>query len=364
MVTGPDGTGARPGRAAAAAHAGRDRPRTRPFARAAPGTRSLSLWPHPGGIIQVVVRAELPSDRRADGHAQRRLQPRRAGGGSSFKALTNSEVAFVVGGKVQASTLPKRASHAGSLRARRASVGVEHPSRRQRIRRSSAATLPLTPIGGGATVATDAMSRPRSSCARAPTGCASSTSSTASLPARRSSPCSPRRSSATRVARTVTRPLGTITATMREMAATGDLTRKITLSASARWDDEDARLLATTFNSMTALDRPVPARGRTARAAVVARPAVDRRRARDPQPADDHQGGAARRCKREPVAAEPGADRGRGHRRGGRAAEPASSPRCSISRGRSSSTWRPVDLNALCDDAARAVSHEGPALVA
>ena len=53
------------------------------------------------------------------------------------------------------------------------------------------------------------------------------------------------------VARTVTRPLGAITATMREMAATGDLTRKIALSPSARWEDEDARLLAATFNTMT-----------------------------------------------------------------------------------------------------------------
>ena len=61
----------------------------------------------------------------------------------------------------------------------------------------------------------------------------------------------PRRSSATRIARTVTRPLGAITATMREMAATGDLTRRIALSPGARWEDEDARLLATTFNTMT-----------------------------------------------------------------------------------------------------------------
>ena len=53
------------------------------------------------------------------------------------------------------------------------------------------------------------------------------------------------------VARTVTRPLGAITATMREMAATGDLTRTIPLPAARRWDDEDARLLATTFNTMT-----------------------------------------------------------------------------------------------------------------
>jgi signal transduction histidine kinase len=53
------------------------------------------------------------------------------------------------------------------------------------------------------------------------------------------------------VARTVTRPLGAITATMREMAATGDLTKKIALSPRRRWEDEDARLLASTFNAMT-----------------------------------------------------------------------------------------------------------------
>jgi signal transduction histidine kinase len=52
------------------------------------------------------------------------------------------------------------------------------------------------------------------------------------------------------IARTVTRPLGMITATMREMAATGDLTKKIPLPDS-RWEDEDARLLASTFNTMT-----------------------------------------------------------------------------------------------------------------
>jgi signal transduction histidine kinase len=58
------------------------------------------------------------------------------------------------------------------------------------------------------------------------------------------------------IARTVTRPLGTITATMREMAATGDLTRRIPLTGSRRWQDEDARLLASTFNTMTdSIDR-------------------------------------------------------------------------------------------------------------
>jgi signal transduction histidine kinase len=53
------------------------------------------------------------------------------------------------------------------------------------------------------------------------------------------------------IARTVTRPLGAVTAAMRDMAATGDLTRRITLPAGAPWEDEDARLLAETFNTMT-----------------------------------------------------------------------------------------------------------------
>jgi signal transduction histidine kinase len=53
------------------------------------------------------------------------------------------------------------------------------------------------------------------------------------------------------VARTITRPLATITNVMREMSATGDLTRKIALKRAASWEDEDAKLLASTFNTLT-----------------------------------------------------------------------------------------------------------------
>ena len=53
------------------------------------------------------------------------------------------------------------------------------------------------------------------------------------------------------MARTITQPLAAITDVMREVAATGDLTRKIVLGHRNRWDDEDARLLATTFNTLT-----------------------------------------------------------------------------------------------------------------
>jgi signal transduction histidine kinase len=53
------------------------------------------------------------------------------------------------------------------------------------------------------------------------------------------------------VARTITRPLANITAVMREVAATGDLTRKIAVRGDGVWEDEDARLLATSFNNLT-----------------------------------------------------------------------------------------------------------------
>lgn len=52
------------------------------------------------------------------------------------------------------------------------------------------------------------------------------------------------------IARTITRPLATITVAMRDMSATGDLTRKIA-SPKGRWEDEDARVLTSTFNTLT-----------------------------------------------------------------------------------------------------------------
>jgi signal transduction histidine kinase len=53
------------------------------------------------------------------------------------------------------------------------------------------------------------------------------------------------------VARTVTRPVRAITATMRDMARSGDLTRGTALMSGPAWGDEDASVLASTFNAMT-----------------------------------------------------------------------------------------------------------------
>src|SRR5262249_54519704 len=54
------------------------------------------------------------------------------------------------------------------------------------------------------------------------------------------------------VARTITSPLGALTATMREMAATGDLTNPSPRPVGpTRWEDEDARVLAGAFGTLT-----------------------------------------------------------------------------------------------------------------
>jgi signal transduction histidine kinase len=53
------------------------------------------------------------------------------------------------------------------------------------------------------------------------------------------------------VARTVTRPLARITDHMRQVAESGDLTRTLTLAEQDGWSDEDAQVLARTFNSLT-----------------------------------------------------------------------------------------------------------------
>jgi len=52
------------------------------------------------------------------------------------------------------------------------------------------------------------------------------------------------------VARTITLPLAAVTGAMAHVAATGDLTRRVSVR-SRPWDDEDARLLAGAFNTLT-----------------------------------------------------------------------------------------------------------------
>ena len=227
----------------------RGRVGTRSRARRA-GHEAVSLWPHarrrpPGRLGAELHRARSCSARSASASASTKQAAAR------FKALTNSEIAFAVDGRVQASTLPPQVQRR-SWRRSSARDGCPDVELDDSEYVAVSRPLPLTSSErrrppGGRQRRTDG-AHP-AVAHRAPA--VPATSSTASWRAPRSWRCSPRRSSSYAVARTVTRPLGAITATMREMAATGDLTRRIALPPDARWDDEDARLLATTFNTMT-----------------------------------------------------------------------------------------------------------------
>lgn len=216
--------------------------------QATQGRQALSLWSGGGGVVQV---ASVPSflgpelmgtvsvGSSLDQEAARR-----------FKALTQSEVAFAFEHQIQASTLPARFDDT------LARVSLTGPGVVGTVTLGESEyvfvnrPLPLTSAAirtaaVAASVPTALILRSRTDRLRFLRVVHRELAGTAFLAVLAAVLLS------YAVARTVTRPLGAITATMREMAATGDLTTKIALSAGARWDDEDARLVATTFNTMT-----------------------------------------------------------------------------------------------------------------
>jgi signal transduction histidine kinase len=165
-----------------------------------------------------------------------------------LKALTESDIAFALDGRIQAATLPPEHFRAletllGRAGTARLVLGDEE---------YLALTRPLASVGMDAAPARNPRLLPTALVLRSRTkrlsfigplhtllaGTALAAVALATLVSYA-------------VARTVTRPLRAITATMGEMAATGDLTRKAPLPAPGRWQDEDARLLAHTFAVMT-----------------------------------------------------------------------------------------------------------------
>ncbi len=156
-----------------------------------------------------------------------------------FKDVTGSEVAFAAGGRVLASTLPPAARPALGAAIRADGIST--------IRVGDEEYIALRrPLGDGHDPKAPAVLILRSRTARLQflrtirNGLAGALIATVLL--------------ATIIsyvlARSVTRPLAAVTNAMRHVAATGDLTRKVALQTRTG-DDEDARLLATTFNTLT-----------------------------------------------------------------------------------------------------------------
>ena len=226
------------------------------FTTASIGRESSSFWPHTGGILQVVsvpiyiglqqpeMLGTLSVGVSLDEAAANR-----------FQRLTNSDIAFGMNGAIRASTLPKDVwpSLAPLLSGPELSQSVPLGDQDYIAKTSALKTGPVklatteaAASGNGKDGATVIILRSRTQrlgFLNPLHGRLGIIAVVAVLAATLLSYA---------IARTITRPLGAITATMREMAATGDLTRRIAAPPGrALWEDEDARLLANTFNTMT-----------------------------------------------------------------------------------------------------------------
>jgi signal transduction histidine kinase len=210
------------------------------------GKETVSLWPYTGGVIQVVtVPSFVGPEFVGTVSVGFSLDAETA---QQFKRLTNSEIAFAVNGRVEASTLPDE--YGPQLETLVGTEGVHVIRLGDGEFVAVSRVLPLQasaepPSSAKGPVATALILRSRTERLRFLNAVHRELAVTAFLAVLAATLVS------YAVARTVTRPLGAITATMREMATTGDLTRKISLSPKGRWEDEDARLLAGTFNTMT-----------------------------------------------------------------------------------------------------------------
>ena len=219
---------------------------TQPEIRAAAaGRESSSLVAQPQGMLQLVT---VPI---AIGRGEPEILGTLSVGflldervAAQLKQATGSEIAFGMDGQILAATLPPedRAALAGILRSAdrsgRVIVGREE---------YLALPLPLAPddglrAAGGGPLAL--ILRSRSEHLRFLQTLHTELAVTALIAVLLATLLS------FAVARTITRPLADITGVMRDVAATGDLTRKIALRGG-RSLDEDTRLLAATFNRLT-----------------------------------------------------------------------------------------------------------------
>ena len=211
------------------------------------GAPSSSFRPHPDGVLQVLsVPITIGGEPASIAGTLSVGFLLDASVASDFKQLTGSEIAFSLGGGIRASTLPRRdwtAIERARETGRTSSVFAGHDDYAIMTRPfDGAAGRPASAAAG--TAPTVVVLRSRTEQLRFLGPIQTAIGVTAVLTMLLATVLS------YAVARTVTRPLGAITSVMREVAATGDLTRKIPVQPDS-WEDEDARLLASTFNTLT-----------------------------------------------------------------------------------------------------------------
>ncbi|RPI49258.1 MAG: HAMP domain-containing protein, partial [Acidobacteria bacterium] len=210
------------------------------------GTESSGFWPHADGVLQVMTvpitigldRPEIMGALTVGSRLDNNLA-------EIFKRATESDIVFAVDGQIRASTLP------AADRARLVSLLKTSDVQTVSLENGEYVALkrPLGPAAAamtGETAPSVLLLRSRTERLRFLEAINTGLGVVGMLAVLAATILS------YAVARTITRPLATITNVMREMSATGDLTRKISLKhAAGSWEDEDAKLLASTFNTLT-----------------------------------------------------------------------------------------------------------------
>ncbi len=214
--------------------------------RALAGDETAGFWPQSNSVLQVVAvpiavgleRPELLGTLALGFKLDDALAER-------FKRVTESDIAFAADGEIKASTLPQgdRQQLLSLLSANGVQTVSLGDSQYVALTRPLAPGQPATNVQRSAP--TVLILRSRTERLRFLNAIHTGLAATAVVAVLLATILS------YAVARTITRPMATISDVMREMSATGDLTRKISLHRAASWDDEDAKLLATTFNTLT-----------------------------------------------------------------------------------------------------------------
>jgi signal transduction histidine kinase len=203
------------------------------------GKETVSLLAQPNGILQVVTvpinlfltRTQILGTLSAGFLMDDSLV-------SQLKGITGSDVAFGMDGRILATTLPR--GDDAELSAHLSTPGVSTAT----IRGEEYVVLPR-PLGTSGAGPVALILRSRAEQLGSVQAVQRALAATLVISVLLATILS------FAVARTITRPLAGITDAMREVAATGDLTRKITLGQGRLWRDEDAQLLAATFNTLT-----------------------------------------------------------------------------------------------------------------